>query len=98
MTPRPPCKGRQPVQVEPCCSLVSKHSERGALLPEAPSFDGKFAAVGAPSTERGGPAQAYGRFAEIAPEEAGKAAEERTAEQAHEASTSVVFAGGSTSA
>jgi hypothetical protein len=47
--------------------------------------------VGAPSTERGGPAQAYGRFAEIAPEEAGKAAEERAAEQAQEASTRVVF-------
>ena len=38
--------------------------------------------MGAPSAERGGRAQAYGRFAEIAPEEAGKAGEERAAEQA----------------
>ena len=42
--------------------------------------------MGAPSAECGGPAQAYGRFAEIAPEQAGKAAEERAAEQAQEAS------------
>src|ERR1700731_4834343 len=70
-----PRKGRQPVLVEPCCDLVSKRSGRGALLPETRSFDGKFDAVGTPSAERGGSAQAYGRSAEIAPEEAGKAAE-----------------------
>jgi len=59
---------------------------RGALLPDTRSFDDKFDAVGTPSGERGRPAQAYGRFAEIAPEEAGTAAEERAAEQAQEAS------------
>src|ERR1700730_14997332 len=70
-------KGRQPVLVEPCCGLVSKRSGRGALLPETRSFDGKLDAVGAPSAERGGSAQAWGTSAEIAPEKAGTAAEER---------------------
>src|SRR5271167_2430342 len=79
-------KGRQPVLVEPCCGLVSKRAGRGTLLPETRSFDGKFDAVGAPSAERGRSAQACGRSAEIAPEKAGTAAEERAVEQAQEAS------------
>src|SRR5271167_1827683 len=79
-------KGRQPVLVEPCCGLVSKRAGRGALLPETRSFDGKFDAVGAPSAERGGSAQAFGTSAEVAPEKAGTAAEERAVEQAQEAS------------
>jgi hypothetical protein len=79
-------KGQQPVLVEPCSGLVSKRAGRGTLLPETRSFDGKFDAVGASSAERGGSAQACGRSAEIAPEIAGTAAEERAVEQAQEAS------------
>jgi hypothetical protein len=74
-------KGRQPVLVEPCCGLVSKRSGRGALSPETRSFDGKFEAVGASSAERGGSAQAFGRSAEIAPERARTAVDERASEQ-----------------
>ena len=70
-------KGRQRVLVEPCCGLVSKRAGRGTLLPETRSIDGKFDAVGAPSAERGGSAQACGTSAEIAPEKAGTAAEKR---------------------
>src|SRR2546421_1047318 len=67
------------------CGLVSKRSGRGGLLPPTRSSDSKVDAVGAPSAERGGSAQACRRPAEIAPKKAGTAAEERTAEQAQEA-------------
>jgi hypothetical protein len=49
-------------------------------------FRRQVGAVGTPSGERGGSAQACGRSAEIAPEKAGMAAKERTVEQAQEAS------------
>src|SRR5216684_5927224 len=79
-------KGQQPVLVRACCGLVSKRSGRGGLLPPTRPFDSNVDAVGAPSAERGGSAQACGKFAEIAPEKAGTAAEEQAAEQAQEAS------------
>jgi hypothetical protein len=79
-------KGRQPVLVRACCGLVSKRSGRGGLLPPTRSFDSDIDAMGAPSAERGGSAQAYGRSSEIAPENAGTAAEERAAEAAQVAS------------
>jgi transposase len=70
-------KRQQSVLVEPCCGLVSKRAGRKHFCPKRGSFDGKFDAVSSPSGECGRSAQACGRFAEIAPEKAGTAAEER---------------------
>jgi hypothetical protein len=72
-------KGRQPVLVEPRCSLISMRAGSGALLPETRAFDGEFDAVGAPSAERG-------RSAEIAPEKVKTAAQEGAVEAPQEAS------------
>lgn len=55
-------KGQQPALVDACCGLVS----RRALLPEARSFDDKFAAVGASAAERGRSAQTCRTSAEFA--------------------------------
>src|SRR5882724_9288546 len=69
-------KGQQPVLVEPCCGLVSKHARSGALMPETRSFDDKFDAMGAPSAEQGRLAQTCGTSAEFAPEDAERAGQE----------------------
>jgi predicted nucleic acid-binding Zn ribbon protein len=52
----------------PFCGLVPRRAGKGALLPEARSFDDKFDAVGASSAERGRSAQTCSTSAEFAAE------------------------------
>src|ERR1700745_2596736 len=56
----------------PFCGLVPRRAGKGAVLPEARSFDDKFDAVGAPSAERGRSAQTCRTSAESAPKKAPK--------------------------